>query len=231
MADIKVLIVEDDPMVAEINKSFTEAVPGFVVIGVARNGKDALAQIEKKAPDLVILDIYLPELDGVNILNWIRKEDKPIDVIMITAADDSSTVSKVLRQGVVAYIAKPFKFDRFQVVLENYRRYIRALVQKETLEQDDIDGILSPRISGDEREMPKNFHAQTLKLITEHLLSHKEALSAEQVASGVGISRVTSRRYLEYLTSLGQVKMELDYISVGRPIHRFRLVGKIGTDE
>lgn len=223
---ITVLIVEDDPMVADINRNYTKAVEGFGVIGIAKNGKDAICQINTLKPDLVILDVYLPELNGVEILSQIRKTDKEIDVIMITAVDDSSTISKILRHGVVAYITKPFKFDRYRAVLEKYRNYKRTILQKDTLEQRDIDDILGIQERITDSSTPKNFHAQTLNLIANYLYSSNKPLSAEEIASGVGISRVTSRRYLEYLVSQGLLEMDLCYISVGRPIHRFHVANQ-----
>lgn len=226
MENIKVLIVDDDPMVADINKSYTEAVAGFCVIGIAKNGKDAICKINTIDIDLVILDIYLPEINGVDLLSLIRREEKNIDVIMITAADDSATVSRVLRQGVVAYITKPFKFDRYRLILENYRRHKETMLQKSNLEQSDIDNILATPVRREKQVTPKNFHTQTLTLITNYLLGCSEAVSAEEVAVGVGISRVTCRRYLEYLVNEGQLQMDLCYISVGRPIHRFTLLNK-----
>lgn len=224
MKKIRVLIVDDDPMVADINKNYTEAVAGFCVIGIAKNGKDAIDQINTLDIDLVILDIYLPEINGVDILALIRREEKNIDVIMITAADDSATVSRVLRQGVVAYITKPFKFDHYRLILENYRRHKKIMLQKSTLEQSDIDNILAAPMRIERQAPPKNFHAQTLTLITNYLFDCREPISAEELAAGLGISRVTCRRYLEYLVNEGQLQMELCYISVGRPIHRFTLV-------
>ncbi|MCC5465697.1 response regulator [Pelosinus baikalensis] len=224
MKKIKVLIVEDDPMVAEINKNYTEAVEGFCVNCVTKNGKDALEKINTMNIDLVILDIYLPEINGVDLLSLIRREDKNIDVIMITAADDSDTVSRVLRQGVIAYITKPFKFDRYRFILENYRRQKQTILQKTNLEQSDIDNMLAVAVHNEKKVMPKNLHTQTLTMITNYLLACKEPISAEELSSGVGISRVTCRRYLEYLVDKGQLQMDLSYISVGRPIHRFTLV-------
>ncbi len=221
--NIRVLIVEDDPMVADINKNYTEAVKGFSVVGVAKTGKEAIALLNSKRPDLLLLDIYLPESSGVELLSRLRKEDRPVDVIMITAADDSATVAKVLRQGVIAYIAKPFKFDRYRAVLEGYRKFRQKIQQKSNLEQEEIDNFLAIRGTRDERDMPKNIQNQTLTLIVDYLLNQQQPLSAEEVAAGVGISRATTRRYLEYLENQNEVEMELDYISVGRPIHRFRL--------
>ena len=226
MENIRVLVVDDDPMVADINKNYTEAVAGFCVIGIAKNGKDALYKINTMDIDLVILDIYLPEMNGVDILSLMRREEKNIDVIMITAADDSATVSKVLRQGVVAYITKPFKFDRYRLVLENYKHYKQTMLLKSKLEQSDIDKILATPVRSEKQVTPKNFHAQTLSLITNYLQVCKEPISAEELASGVGISRVTSRRYLEYLVNEGQLQMDLCYISVGRPVHRFTLLNR-----
>lgn len=225
MEVIRVLIVDDDPMVADINKNYTEAVAGFSVIGIAKDGKDALYQLNTMDIDLVILDIYLPDINGVDILALIRREEKNLDVIMITAADDSATVSRVLRQGVVAYITKPFKFNRYRLILENYRRHKQTILQKSNLEQSDIDNILSTPVQKDKQVTPKNFHAQTLTLIIDYLIAYGEPISAEELAAGVGISRVTCRRYLEYLVNEGRLHMELCYISVGRPIHRFTVVG------
>lgn len=224
MDPINVLIVEDDPMVAGINQDYTTAVPGYRVVGIAKTGSDALQKINSLAPDLLILDIFLPEINGIEILSLLRREEKPLDVIMITAADDAETIQRIMRQGVFAYITKPFKFSRFQATLESYKRYRQTLLQKDTLAQSDIDSIMSGPIGETEERTPKNFHIKTLTLVTDFLRNSEKPLSAEEVASGVGISRVTSRRYLEYLVSSGKVEMDLCYIAVGRPVHRFRLL-------
>lgn len=222
MNDIKVLIVDDDPMVAEINKSFTEAVDGFRVVGIARNGREAIELIQDKQPDLMILDIYMPEADGHEVLASLRNSDVSLDVIMITAADDGATVSRVLRSGVVAYLVKPFKFERYRAALESYRNFRRKVLQKSTLGQADIDGLLVTR-SENADSIPKNLHTQTLERVVDFLARQGDLRSAEDVAAGAGISRVTARRYLEYLVKQGMVQMTLDYLSVGRPIHRFAI--------
>ena len=230
MNTIRVLIVEDDPMVADINKKYTEAIEGYVVTGIACTGSEALAQIDKVGPDLVILDIYLPDMNGVDILAALRRGEKQLDVIMITAADDKATVSKVIRHGVVAYITKPFKFARYRAVLEAFRNLRLELGQKKHLAQEDIDRLTAMglgRMEQEHEELPKNYHAQTKSLIVHFLIDQPHSQSAEQVAASVGISRVTARRYLEYLVEQGKVERTLDYLTVGRPIHRFRLK-KIG---
>ena len=113
MKELRVLIVEDDPMVADINRKFTEAVTGFVVAGTARNGQEALLLLEKEKPDLLILDVYMPEVDGVSVLSLLRKSDIPVDVIMVTAADDSKNIMKAFRQGQCeAYLTKPLDREK-----------------------------------------------------------------------------------------------------------------------
>ena len=224
MKELRVLIVEDDPMVADINRKFTEAVTGFVVAGTARNGQEALLLLEKEKPDLLILDVYMPEVDGISVLSLLRKSDIPVDVIMVTAAGDTETVARIMRQGVIDYIVKPFKFERYRAALESYLEFRKKLSHKSTLSQNDLDTMLSVKTES-QQDTPKNFHVQTMNSIIDFMLSHPEALSAEEVASGTGVSRVTARRYLEYLVTQGRLQMLLDYVAVGRPIHRFKVKG------
>lgn len=224
MREFRVLIVEDDPMVADINKKFTEAVPGFVVAGIARNGRDALSLLEKEKPDLLILDMYMPEVDGIGVLSLLRKSEIPVDVIMVTAAGDTDTVARIMRQGVIDYIVKPFKFERYRAALESYLDFRKKLSHKSTLSQSDLDSMLSVKTES-QQDTPKNFHVQTMNSIADFMLAHTDALSADEVAAGTGVSRVTARRYLEYLVTQGRLQMLLDYVSVGRPVHRFKVKG------
>jgi two-component system response regulator DctR len=224
MDEIRVLIVEDDPMVAEINKNFTEAVEGFKVACIAKNGDEALDLLAKRPIDLIVLDIYLPHKNGIEVLTEVRRHECPVDVIMITAASESATVTAALRQGVVAYIAKPFKFERYRSVLEAYRIFRQKSQKRKTLNQEDIDGYFATNKNVVTQDTPKNFNAQTLSSILDYMLSQTNFQSAEEIAAGTGISRVTARRYLEYLVEKGQVQRVMDYLTVGRPVHRFRMV-------
>lgn len=224
MDEIRVLVVEDDPMVAEINKNFTEAVDGFKVIGIAKNGNEALNILTARSIDLVILDLFLPEKNGIEVLAEIRRQERPIDVIMITAADDSTTVTAALRQGVVAYIAKPFKFERYRSVLEAYKNFRQKSQKRKTLEQDDIDKLFGTNSNVLLQKTPKNFNSQTLAAILNYMTIQTSFQSAEEIATGVGLSRVTARRYLEYLVEKGRVQRAMDYLTVGRPLHRFSII-------
>ncbi|MEW9672334.1 response regulator [Ammoniphilus sp. 3BR4] len=227
---IRTLIVEDDPMVMEVNKGFVEATGGFDIVGLARSGTEALELMATVQPQLVILDIFLPDMDGLQTLAEIRKRNDPIDVILVTAARDSETVQKVFRYGAIDYIMKPFKFDRFKSALESYRTLRKALT-KDLLDQEAIDRHLSakrlitenrgPELNGQDEPLPKGLNEITLKQVLLFLLKQSQALSAEEVAEGVGLARVTARRYLDFLEKAGKVKLEIQYGSVGRPINRY----------
>ncbi|MDU2065432.1 MAG: response regulator [Sporomusaceae bacterium] len=223
MNKIKVLIVEDDPMVSHINKQFTESVENFTVVGLAKTGHEALDFISQNPVDLIILDLYLPQLTGLETLDILRKDEHNVDIIVISAADDTKTITKVLRRGVIAYIEKPFQFERYQAVLERYREFFYKTHEQDQLNQADIDILLVSDKKTASNNTPKNFSPATLDTLVNYLSKQTKFLSAEEVASDIGISRGTIRRYLEYLVEQNMANKTLDYSSVGRPINRFKL--------
>lgn len=224
---IKVIIVDDDPMVMEVNRQFVEATGGFEIIGLAQSGKEALTMIDMQQPDLVILDHFLPDLNGMDVLVELRRQNQPVDVILVTAARDSETVQSVFRYGAIDYIVKPFRFDRFKSALENYKA-LRLNLAKDVLNQEEIDDLAHAKgklqhseLQASADDPPKGLNAITLKQILLFLLNQNEALSAEEVAEGVGLARVTARRYLDYLEKTKKIKLEVQYGTIGRPINRY----------
>lgn len=231
---IRVLVVEDDPMVQEINKQFIERVPGFCVVGMAANGADGVRMVQELAPDLVIMDIFMPIQDGVKALTELRAAGQDVDVIVVTAAKDKATIQAMLRGGAMDYIIKPFAFDRMKKSLQNYREFRQKLEQAGTASQDEVDQLVfrgaSERDEEQERPtpasnkpgpLPKGLHAVTLEQIIRQLDGEEQALSAEDVAERVGIARVTARRYLDYLEKTGVVRIDVSYGGVGRPTNRY----------
>jgi len=219
---IRVLVVEDDPMVAEVNKDFVQAVAGFEVAGLAFSGRSALEKIRELAPDLVLLDVYLPDISGLETLQEIRRQRLPVDVIMITAAHDAETIQNLLRYGANDYIIKPFKFSRLKRALDNYNRFRVSLRKNPFLRQEDLDRISNLCTPWGQEELPKGLSEITLKQIQEHLFNSPTALSAEEIARALGLARVTARRYLDYLVRKGVAKLEIQYGSIGRPVNRYR---------
>lgn len=218
---INVLVVDDDFMVAKVHRGFVERVPGFRVCGIAHTGAEALAAIEHSRPDLVLLDIYLPDQSGLDVLQRLRDGDAPVDVLAITAARDIETVRTALRGGVVHYLIKPFTFDVLRERLERYASAHRRLTGPDLIAQSDVDrlfGALRPARS----DLPKGLAAHTADLVCQVLRTATGDLSATQCADQAGLSRVSTRRYLEYLVTVGKAEVNLRYGGRGRPERRYR---------
>lgn len=225
MESIRVLIVEDDPMVMEINAEFVSKLQGFVLVGKAYNGKDAISLINDEHPNLVLLDYFLPDSNGLSLLQRIRKNNYPIDVILLTANRDPQHIQEIFRAGVVDYIVKPFQFDRFKIALERYRQTFKKLKENKPLEQADLDVMARFREKQVQvgEDLPKGLNERTMQQIIEFLNEQVDPLSSEEVANGTGLARVTVRRYLEYLEKKGTIVLDIQYGSVGRPINKYRI--------
>jgi len=222
--DFNVLIVDDDPKIAEIHHHFTEKVAGFSVCGIADSLEDAKKMALLLEPDLVLLDLYFPEGLGTEVLWKIRASRQSTDVILITAAKEVEPLQEAMRGGVFDYIIKPVMFPRFQEALKRFRDHRQQLQNEACLNQQDVDRLLHPyKSSGPgEPDYPKGIDPLTLKKIrTVFDRPHPEGLSAEEVGQHIGASRTTARRYLEYLTAIGQLTAELIYGAVGRPERKY----------
>ena len=224
MTDATVLIVEDDPMVAQINRQFVEAVPGFVTVGVAQNGQEALRVVRNEKPDLVLLDVYLPDQSGLTVLQEIRQNGLPADVILITAAQDVETIQNAFRYGAIDYIIKPFKLSRLRTALLAYASLRENFSRHASMSQDVLDQLPLNKARAPGEELPKGLNEVTLKQVVLQLIKAGTSLSAEEVAQATGLARVTARRYLDYLERSGQVRLEMKYGSVGRPVNRYCVV-------
>jgi response regulator of citrate/malate metabolism len=218
---IEVLIVDDDFMVARIHTGFVERTPGFTVTGVAHSGAEALAEAERLQPDLVLLDVYLPDVSGLDLLTGLREAAPEVDVLVISAAREADTVRRALRGGIVHYLMKPFSYDDLRVRLEHYQQAY-AGIAGEHADQADVDRLFG--VAGADKRLPKGFSAETLKLVEDTLRNVARGagdLSAAEAAAELGISRVSARRYLEHLNETGKAEVTLRYGEVGRPERRY----------
>lgn len=217
---IRVLVVDDDFMVAGIHQGFVERVAGFTVIGTAHTGADALAATERERPDLVLLDIYLPDISGLEVLRRLRQRASPVDVLAVTAARDVETIRTALRGGVVHYIVKPFTFDILRDRLERYAAALSRLSTTGQAGQEDVDRLFGALRPADVT-LPKGLNPATAELIVNLLRSSPADLSATECAERAGLSRVSTRRYLEHLVRSGKAEVRLRYGGTGRPEHRY----------
>ncbi|MFF8832769.1 response regulator [Streptomyces sp. NPDC015131] len=226
----KVLVVDDDFMVAKLHGRYVSAMDGFTVVGVAHSGAEALRAADALRPDVVLLDVYLPDMDGIGVLRELRAGGHGVDALFITAARDAGTIRAALRAGALHYLIKPFS----QAALREQLLHVAALrTRLEALEdgvaearQEDVDRIFGTRPPGS-RELPKGLAGPTADLVDRVLRDHPSGLSAAECARAAGsLSRVSARRYLEYFAETGRVEVTLRYGGTGRPERRYRLRGR-----
>lgn len=228
MKSIRLLIVEDDRQIAEIQRRFVERVDYVELCGIAHSLADARDQIDVLKPDLVLLDVYFPDGSGLDLLRELRAGDSSSDIILITAAKEVDTLRSALRGGVFDYILKPLVFERLQEALQRYRLHLNALDNLDNVAQKEVDALLprtQPEPTSDlSARLPKGIDALTLDKIREVLSPHdgRDEWSAEAAGGKIGASRTTARRYLEYLVSAGELTAEVNYGAVGRPERRYR---------
>jgi response regulator of citrate/malate metabolism len=224
---IRVLVVDDDFMVARIHVGFVERVDGFEVVGVANSGADAMDAVSRLQPDLLLLDLYLPDRFGLDLLAELRTSHRPCDAIVITAAKEADSVRAAVRLGVADYLLKPFGFPDLEERLKRYADQRALLDRADVQGQQDVDRVFertaAPTLTA--VPLPKGMSTETARLVQAALTGADARLSATEVAELVGLSRVSARRYLEHFVSTGDADVRLRYGSTGRPERRYRWAG------
>jgi response regulator of citrate/malate metabolism len=227
---IRTLVVDDDYRVAELHCAYVERVQGFQLAGRAHTGAEAIQSVDQLLPDLVLLDIYLPDMSGLEVLQRLRDEDHPaVDVVAITAAREVDSLRAAMRGGVVHYLIKPFLFAAFEEKLLSYAAARERMARIGKAEQGDVDRIFGALRSARGESLPKGLSDSTLDLIIQVLGRSQSGLPAAAVAEAAGVSRVTARRYLDHLCQLGRAEVAMRYGGPGRPEHRYQLVSVSGV--
>ncbi|MGP4078828.1 response regulator [Pseudalkalibacillus sp. R45] len=229
---INVLIVEDDPMVAEFNKRYLEQMEGFNLVSVSSDGAAAFKVLEQEKVDLILLDIFMPGINGLEFLSEVRAKDAALDVIVISAANDKMNINKALRLGAVDYLIKPFEFYRFRSSLERYKSKKAYFDLNREPSQKELDEFMFHNDQDESagNELPKGLTKDTLRMVWIEIkgLDHN-GFSTEDLTFNVGISRVSTRKYLAFLTDIGALDAQTIYGSVGRPQTRYQRVPQSET--
>lgn len=219
---IRVLIVEDDPMVAELNSRYLNLTPEFHLVAVIHDGRMALDFLQNHDVDLILLDIFMPKLDGLALLHQIRTLHSKTDVIMVTAAKNVDSIQTALRLGVIDYIVKPFTLARFQTSLFTYLERTRILNSQYEIDQSLID----KRIFTDKKDngmvLPKGIDMNTLKSIQKIIKNFSVDFSINDLVSLTGLSRISVKKYCNYLEDIHELKSYLFYPPMGRPMKMYR---------
>ncbi|HVV20180.1 MAG TPA: response regulator [Pseudonocardiaceae bacterium] len=220
---ISTLVVDDDYRVADIHASFVDRVTGFTVAGRAHTAATARAAIAELRPELVLLDLYLPDQHGLDLIRTLDSAHRP-DFLVITAARDLPTVRQAMRLGAVHYLVKPFGFNQLRTRLAAYLDLHRRIdaIQVDEADQEQVDGLYATLRTTPSAPLPKRHSAPTMTLVRDAVRDADEDISAAEVAARVGISRPTAQRYLSYLADQGVVELRLRYGGPGRPEQRYR---------
>lgn len=221
---IRVLIVEDDPMVAEFNKRYIQLIDGFEVIAIATDTTEAKKIMEQQTVELLLLDVYMPDENGLALLSHIRSEGVEVDVILITAASDKERIQQALRFGAVDYLIKPFEFERLEQSLLAYKEKQELLMDKEVMTQKELDKIMhaEEEASEPEKMLPKGLTESTLQVIVSEIRRQQGTFfSTDELAEQTNISRVSIRKYLKFLVDIDWIEEKMTY-GIGRPVYSYQ---------
>ncbi|MFG3348198.1 response regulator [Streptomyces sp. NPDC048018] len=218
--DIRVLVVEDDPVAADAHALYAGRVAGFTVVGVAHSRAAAVRVLDRTPVDLILLDLYLPDGHGLQLLRALRAAGHAADVIAVTSARDLAIVREGVSLGVVQYVLKPFTFATLRDRLARYAEFRAAA--GEASGQDEVDRALATLRAPQPAALPKGLSGPTLEAVTRSLRAAPEGLTAAEAGAAVGISRITARRYLEHLVGAGRAARAPQYGQIGRPELQYR---------
>jgi response regulator of citrate/malate metabolism len=221
---IETLVVDDDFRVARVHAAAVDRVPGFTCVGVAHNASEARQVIAERRPQFMLLDIYLPDEDGLSLLRSLQADDEdPPDVLVITAAQDVETVRSAMRAGAVYYLVKPFGFTQLREQLEAYRRWHEQLDSATQADQATVDQLYRALRTAPPPARPGRVLPPTMRSVLGCVRDAEHPVSAAEVAGHLGISRPTAQRYLSELERRRAIELVLEYGSPGRPSHLYRL--------
>ena len=227
----RTVIIEDDPVITQLNRQYVEKDSRFTVVQTFSAAHPALFWLRNNLVDLIILDMYMPQMSGLELLRILRAEGVNADVIMVTSADDAATIESFIRLGVTDYLIKPFGYERFQLALKNFCDHWDTIHQDPNhphkFTQNQLDNVLlhltassPPPAPGG---MPKGLQSQPLPLLQDYLKEHPQGPPWDDIASHVGLSVVTVRRYMNYLAEQHLVDSDMDYNTGGRPCIVYKL--------
>ncbi|MFF4817105.1 response regulator [Kitasatospora sp. NPDC001309] len=223
---IDVLVVDDDFRVADVHAAYVAKVQGFRVTGTAHSAGEALAALERRPVDLLLLDHHLPDETGLALVRRLRERQVTCDVMMVTAARDVSTVHAAMQHGALQYLVKPFTFAGLRDKLVSYAQLRHALATPaREAGQDEVDRLFATLRSAaaPAGTLPKGHSAPTTDLVLGVLRRAGRPLSAQEVADATGLSRSTAQRYLKQLERDSRLRLTLRYGDTGRPEHRYGL--------
>ena len=223
---LNVLIVEDDFRIAEIHQQFLESIEDIRVVGKALRAEEVHEYFQKEKIDLLLVDIYMPDQLGIDLVMELRKTYVDLSFIMITAAKDMELLERSVKAGAFHYLIKPLQLQKLQEVIEQFKKRKSILESDKPVEQSLVDSLFSKSLTETQQqeELPKGVNALTLSKVLGTMKDFSDGTTVEEIGEQIGVSRTTARRYMEYLVSIGKMRAELEYGIVGRPERKYFMI-------
>ncbi|MCM3540206.1 response regulator [Priestia endophytica] len=223
---LRVAIAEDDFRIADIQEKFLLKIEETEIVGKAFNAEQTMELLRENEADLLLLDIYLPDQTGIDLLPSLKQEFRDLDVILITAAREKELLERALKIGVENYLIKPVSAEKFTEAIKKYKKKKEMLQSAEEIDQTFVELFFQGihEASAAEKQLPSGIDPLTLEKITKVMNQFHKGASIEEVSEAMGASRTTARRYLEYLVSIQRLRAELEYGIVGRPERKYYLI-------
>ncbi|KAB7705885.1 response regulator [Bacillus aerolatus] len=220
---IKVVIAEDDFRIAQVQEQFLQKLTGVKLVGKALNAKETMQILGECEVDLLLLDIYMPDELGTDLLSKIRENYPTVDIIMVTAATERTMLETAIRYGVCNYLLKPVTMEKFVETIEDYKKKKKLLSNSEEVDQTLIDRYfgISNQSTISQKDLPTGIDRHTLKKVKKVMEELRGGISIEEMGEKIGASRTTARRYLEYLVSINICTAKHEYGIVGRPERKY----------
>ena len=224
-----ILIIEDDPMVASLNQQFVENILPKAHIENVRQTKDGLKIIQREKVRLILLDVFLPEQTGLEFLKELHELEINIPVILITAADDMHTLEEALKYNVIDYLIKPFTFERFKLAFQKFDILDEMTDKKTTTSQQALDAFFNQTTVKKEEihcgeELPKGLSKLTFSKVIEGIKTMEQPFSTENLSKEIALSRISTKKYITFLTEIAVLGETMHYREIGRPITLYKLV-------
>lgn len=219
---IHVLISEDDFRVAQIHENFIEKIEGMTLTGKALNAGETLTLLNQTHVDLILLDVYMPDALGTDLLHKIREIQPSVDIIMITAATQKNFLERAIHYGVQDYLIKPVTLEQFTTSMNRYKKKKQMLKEIDEVDENLLHQVFHTEYKKTKiTSLPTGIDERTLSKIKAILEEEQDGITSEKAGDKIGASRTTARRYLEYLVGTEEAAVEQVYGIVGRPERRY----------
>ncbi len=217
----KVLIVEDDPMVASINAAFLEKYTELEVVGIVKTENEIFNILKNNHIDLIFCDVFLEKYNGIEILKKVRNMGFLTDFIFVTALNESNKIKEALAFGAIDFLIKPYSENRVDSAINKFLKKNKLLI-KNTLVQEEYDNYTLSYYK--QPELPKGINEKTLIKIESFLNeNHKKWWSSSMLSANLNISNVTMNKYLKYLVTINKLVVHTTYGEIGRPEHFYKV--------